>query len=91
MLTPKPAQTYPATVLVLSLLYLLGTIIESRNRDILIWKSSNLALLLQGQGLELSKSNHLHVNTLSEMSEMAKDIEIELIQTSDEDWKLVQR
>lgn len=65
--------------------------IESRNRDILIWKSSNLALLLQGQGLELSKRDQLPVNTLSEMSEMAKDIEIELIQMSDESWKLVQR
>lgn len=82
---------YPATVLVLSLLYLLGTIIESRNRDVLVWKSSNLALLLHGQGLELSKSDHMPVNTLSEMTEMAKDVEIELIQTNDEDWKLVQR
>ena len=83
--------TYPATVLALSLLYLLGTIIESRNRDILIWKSSTLALLLLGQGLELSKSGHVPVNALSEMTEMAKDIEIELIQTSDENWKMVQR
>ncbi|KAF6222142.1 hypothetical protein HO133_001228 [Letharia lupina] len=82
---------YPATVLALSLLYLLGTIIESRNRDILIWKSSNLALLLHGQDLELSNSDRVPVNRLSEMNEMAKDIEIELIQTSDEDWKLVQR
>lgn len=82
---------YPATVLAMSLLYLLGTIIESRKRDILIWKSSNLALLLHGQGLELSKGDHLPVNTLSEMTEMAKDINIELIQTSYEDWKLVQR
>lgn len=82
---------YPATVLALSLLYLLGTIIESRNRDILIWKSSNLALLLHGQGLELSKGGHVPVNKLSEMNEMAKDVEIELIQTSDKDWKLVQR
>ena len=82
---------YPATVLALSLLYLLGTIIESRNRDILIWKSSNLALLLHGQGLQLSKSGHVPVNTLSEMNEMANDIEIELIQTSDEDWRLAQR
>ena len=78
-------------MLVLSLLYLLGTIIESRNRDVLVWKSSNLALLLHGQGLELSKSDHMPVNTLSEMTEMAKDVEIELIQTNDEDWKLVQR
>ncbi len=82
---------YPATVLTLSLLYLLGTIIESRNRDVLIWKASNLALLFHGQGLELSKGDHVPVNTLSEMNEMAKDIEIELVQTSNEDWKLVQR
>lgn len=82
---------YPATLLTMSLLYLLGTIIESRNRDVLIWKSSNLALLLHGQGLELSKDDHLPVNTLSEMTEMAKDTRIELIQTSHEDWKLVQR
>ena len=82
---------YPATLLALSLLYLLGTIIESRNREILVWKSSNLALLLHGQGLELSKKGHVHAKTLNEMTEMAKDIEIELIQTRDENWKLVQR
>lgn len=78
-------------MLALSLLLLLGTIIESRRRDILIWKSSNLALLLHGKGLELKQNDHVAVNTLSEMGEMAKDIEIELIQTSDEEWKLVQR
>ena len=82
---------YPATLLALSLLYLLGTIIESRNREILVWKSSNLALLLHGQGLELSKKDHVHAKTLKEMTEMAKDIDIELIQTRDENWKLVQR
>ena len=82
---------YPATLLALSLLYLLGTIMESRNREILVWKSSNLALLLHGQGLELSKKDHVHAKTLNEMTEMAKDIEIELIQTRDENWKLVQR
>lgn len=82
---------YPATLLALSLLYLLGTIIESRNREILVWKSSNLALLLHGQGLELSTKAHVHAKTLSEMTEMAKDVEIELIQTSDGNWKLVQR
>ena len=82
---------YPATVLALSLLYLLGTIVESRDRDILIWKSSNLALLLHGQGLQLSESGHVPVNTLSEMNEMANDVNIELIQTSNEDWRLVQR
>ena len=82
---------YSATVLALSLLYLLGTIIESRDRDVLIWKSSSLALLLHGQGLELSKNDRVPVNTLSEMNGLADDIKIELIQTSHEDWRLVQR
>ena len=82
---------YPATVLALSLLYLLGTIFESRIRDILIWKSSNLALVLHGKGLEPSKTDHVPANTLSEMTEMAKDVEVELIQTSEEGWRLVQR
>lgn len=82
---------YPATMLALSLVYLLGTIIESRDRDIAIWKSSNLALLMQGQDLELSKSGQVPVNTLSEITEMAKDIEIELVQTRGGEWKLVQR
>ena len=82
---------YPATVSVLSLLYLLGTMIESKNRDILVWKSSNLPLLLHGQDLQLSKSGHVPINTLSEMNKIATDIEIELIQTSDEDWRLAQR
>ena len=82
---------YPATVLALSLLYLLGTIIESRFRDILVWKSSNLALVLHGQGLELRKMDHVPANTLSEMTKMATDVEVELIQTGEKDWKLVQR
>lgn len=82
---------YPATVLALSLLYLFGTIIESRDRNILVWKSSSLALLLHGQGLELSKSAHMPINSVSEMTEMAKDLEIELIQTSDDGWILAKR
>ena len=82
---------YPATILALSLVYLLGTIIESRNRDIAIWKSSNLALLMQGQDLELSKSGQVPVNTVSEINEMAKDIEIELVQTRSGGWNLVQQ
>ena len=81
---------YPATVLALALLCLLGTVIESRNSNILIWKSSNLALLFHGQGLELSKSDHMPVNTLSRMNKTANDIQIELKQTSD-GWKLTQR
>lgn len=82
---------YPATVLALSLLYLLGTIMESTNRDIPIWKTSNLALLFRGHGLDLNRRDAVPVNTLSAMTDVAKNIDVELIQTSAKDWRLVRR
>ena len=61
------------------------------NRDIPIWKNSNLALLFRGHGLDLNRGDTVPVNTLSAMTDVAKDIEVELIQTSEKDWRLVQR
>lgn len=83
--------SYPATLVILSLLYLLGTIIETTYRDVSIWKSSNLAMLFHGQGMILDDPNYVPVTTLSEMNERHKDIQIELVQTEDEGWKLMQR
>jgi len=83
--------SYPAIVIVSSLLYLLGTIIETTYRDVAIWKSSNMAMLFHGQALDLEDPNHVPVTTLSKMSEAYKDIEVELVQTDDDGWKLVQR
>ena len=83
--------TYPATVVALALLYLVGTITETTYRDVLIWKSSNLAMLFHGQSLKLEHADRVLVGTMSEMSEKAKDVKVHLVQELDEEWKLVQR
>ncbi|KAL8830742.1 MAG: hypothetical protein Q9191_001272 [Dirinaria sp. TL-2023a] len=83
--------TYPVAVVGLALLFLTSSIVESAYRDVLIWKASNLALLFHGQGLDLTTCAALKVNRLSRMSKMAREIKIELTQTLNKDWKLVQR
>ena len=83
--------TYPAAVVGLSLLFLTSSIVESAHRDVMIWKASNLALLFHGQELDLTGDAVVKVNRLSRMSKMAREIKIELTQTLEKDWKLVQR
>lgn len=83
--------SYPAIVILFSLLYLLGTILETTYRDVAIWKSSNMAMLFHGQALGLDDPDYVPVTTLSEMSELYKDIKVNLVQTDDDGWKLVQR
>lgn len=80
---------YPVALLVISLIYLLGVIIETTHHEVLVWKSSNLALLFHGQGLALSNSN-VNINNLSQMTGRARDVEVELIETEAKGWKLVQ-
>lgn len=82
--------SYPAVVIASSLLYLLGTIFESTYRDVAIWKSSNMIMLFHGHALKLNGSNCVPVTTSSEMSERYKGIRVELVQTDDDGWKLVQ-
>ena len=48
-------------------------------------------MLFHGQSLKLEHADRVLVGTLSEMSEKAKDIKVELVQELDEEWKLVQR
>lgn len=83
--------SYPAVVIASSLLYLLGTILDSRYRDVAIWKSSNMAMLFHGRALELDDPKYVPVTKSSEMSSLYKDIEVELVRTDDSEWKLVQR
>lgn len=83
--------TYPAAVAGLALLFLMSSIVESAYRDVLIWKASNLALLFHGQELDLTGDAAVKVNRLSRMSKVAREIKIELTQTLEKDWKLVQR
>lgn len=81
---------FPVALVVLSLVLLLGTIIETSNRDVMIWKSNSLATLFHGRGLKLDPSDHTTLNKLSEMAQKAKNVKVELTQTSEGDWKLVQ-
>jgi len=78
-------------VIASSLLYLVGTILETTYRDVAIWKSSNMAMLFHGQALGLDDPDRVPVTTLSEMSALYKDIKVDLVQTDDNGWKLVQR
>ncbi|KAL9006793.1 MAG: hypothetical protein Q9188_000480 [Gyalolechia gomerana] len=81
---------FPATLVFVSALFLLGTIFETSYRDILIWKSSDLALLFHGRGLNLSSASERPVNKLSSMNTQGKTIRAELLETPEGGWKLTQ-
>ena len=85
--------SYPAFVIAISLLYLIGTIIETTYRKIPIWKSNNMVMLFQGQNIGLGSPSYVPVTAVSEMKALYKDIKVELVQRNDEDgaWKLVQK
>ncbi len=82
---------FPAGLVVLSLALLVGTIIETKYREVMIWKSNNLALLFHGRGLELDSLDEMPVNKISQMTEKAKGISVELMQVSSQTWKFVQK
>lgn len=83
--------SFPITIVGLSLMFLVGAILETSRRQVLVWKSNNLAILFHGRGLILNGSlQELQINEISRMNEQAKDIMIELTQTLDGDWQLVQ-
>ena len=83
--------SYPILIVASSLLYLLGTIIETTYRDVSIWKSNSMVMLLQGQGLQSDESDESRPTTLSEISEVYKNVEVKLVKVPDEGWKLVQK
>ena len=83
--------SYPAAVAVLAVIFLIGSIIETAHREILVWKGSNLALLFHGRDIDLTNPPLVKVNKLSRMSDIARNVQIKLVQTLDKDWKLVQR
>lgn len=87
-----PWFSFPVTLVGLALIFLIGGIFETSHRQILVWKSSNLAILFHGRGLVLNGPlQEFQINKISRMSEQAKDIMIQLTQTSNDDWKLMQR
>ena len=81
---------YPATLVVASLLYLLGTIVETTYRDVSIWKSNNMVMLFHGQRMGLDDPKYVPVTTVSEMRGMYADVKVGLVETEGDGWKLVQ-
>lgn len=81
---------FPATLVLLAAFFLLGTILETSYREILVWKSSNLALLFHGRSLNLNSRSERPVSRLSAMTSRATDIKAKLLQTPEDGWKLTQ-
>ncbi|KAL8735955.1 MAG: hypothetical protein Q9166_000517 [cf. Caloplaca sp. 2 TL-2023] len=81
---------FPSTLIVLSSCFLLGVILETWFRDILVWKSSNIALLFHGRSLKLSGRSGKPVNKLSAMTSRATNIRAKLVESEDNGWKLDQ-
>ncbi|KAL9599747.1 MAG: hypothetical protein Q9219_003630 [cf. Caloplaca sp. 3 TL-2023] len=81
---------FPAALILVAAFFLLSIILETSYRDILVWKSSNLALIFHGRGLDLSNPSEVPVNTLSEMNTRARNIKAELLETPQGGWKLTQ-
>ena len=82
--------SFPAAILVLTLLFLAGSMIETSQRKVLVWKSSNLALLFHGRGLDFRGSGQDRVSTVSEMNQIADDMDIRLVQDDEHTWQLSQ-
>ncbi|KAI4093135.1 MAG: hypothetical protein LQ344_003118 [Seirophora lacunosa] len=81
---------FPTTLILISSSFLVGVILETSYRDVMIWKSSTLALLFHGRGLDLSSPSDQPVKRLSSMSTKASSIKAELLETSEGGWRLVQ-
>ena len=63
--------------------------LETRWRKVLIWKSSDLALLFHGRGLQLGDGEGMQVNGLGEMGQRAAGVSARLVVDKGE-WRLVQ-
>ena len=86
-----PWFSFPLTILFLSLLFLLGSIIETARCKVMVWKSSDLAILSHGRELLLNNThNELRVDELSQLGERAENIMVELTLTPDGYWKLLE-
>lgn len=82
--------SFPAIVTLLALLFLAGSMIETSQRKILIWKSSNLALLFHGRGLDFRGTGQDRASTISKIDEVVEDMKIKLVQDDEHAWRLSQ-
>ena len=81
---------FPASVTLLALVFLAGSMIETSQRKILVWKSSNLALLFHGRGLDFAGSGQDRVSTISKIDEVVEDMKIKLVEDDEHTWRLSQ-
>ncbi|KAL8675024.1 MAG: hypothetical protein Q9168_000619 [Polycauliona sp. 1 TL-2023] len=81
---------FPATLILLASCFVLCVIWETSYRDILVWKSNNIALLFHGRSLRLSTHGGKPVNELSAMSARANDVKAMLVESETDGWKLEQ-
>lgn len=81
---------FPATLILIANCFLLGVVLETSYRDILVWKSNNLALLFHGRSLQLSSHSRQPVQRLSEMTSSATKIKVKLVESETDGWKLDQ-
>lgn len=81
---------YPAILVLLTVLLLIGIIVENARGEIRVWGASNVALLFHGRGLPLEDVGHHSINKISQMTEKAKAVQIQLVKAGEEEWKLVE-
>ena len=86
-----PWFAYPAALLLIALVNLIATIVETQKRQVKVWKSSSLALLYQGGHLGLDQHRKMPSDTLSQMSQVSSDVEVKLVRGEDEILKLQRR
>lgn len=82
---------YPVALLLISLVSLIATIVETGNRKIKVWKSSTLALLYQGGHLGFNNGKEGAADTLSQMSHKSSGLHLELVRNKDQVLQLQSR
>lgn len=82
---------YPAALLLISLVCLIATIVETHKLKIQVWNSSTLALLYQGDQVGVSNGKKLGADTLSQMSHMTEGLHVELVRNEDQILQLERR
>ena len=89
---------YPAALVVLSVVYLVGTIAETTGRGVWIWKGSCLAMLAHGRGLWLGEEGLGGVEGVGRVSQLGEGVggvKAELVglgeEEGEEGWRFVER
>ena len=81
----------PAAMVILSLIFLIGSIVETSYREVPVWKASNIAVLFHGQSMDLKDPRDIAVTELSQMGDQARAINVQLEKNGEGRWELVQK